>query len=739
MADPRHCVKSTARMTPRIFLMYNARMAVQLRTSDKPGIAITKEIDAVPRSQRADLLWLCAGTLVVTLVMFLFGLWGSGGRLAPPLDDTFIHMQYARQLAAGHPFEYNTGDPPSSGDSAFIYPFMLAPAYLLGLDGMRPLLYADLLNLVAHLSAVVMLYKLGFLLGGRPVALLAAWFLLLDGGLNWAFVTGMETGIYTAALVAFFYYWARDVQRARYAGVALAGVLTALLRPEGHILISIACVLTMLYLWREGRLSIASLLLLLPVLAGLLPYLVNLLLTGSWQFNTAASKSIWYVPHSPLHEKLSITAGYFISALKNIYLGLEVGRSSFPLLGAPLAVIGAGAALAGSRLTPYRALHILMLTTLLGGIGLALLLPPLHFYRYNLPYNPFVWLYLAFALSWLVSHFTSTRHPSPINHQPSTQHWIAGAAVTLLILPQFVGYFFAFGDSTRDIRYQQMEFSEWLKQNTPPDARIGVNDTGAHKYLSDRYTIDLIGLTDNHLRGAYFGGWGAIYDRLVQLPEERRPTHFLIHPNVFLNGIEESAAQSFLTPIYSIRIRNPIITAGDTEVLYKVNWEYALVDPTKTYVSKEGATPLDTLNVGDPDDEERHGYGIEGRQPSLPDPKSFVTTSNYEEHDFSLTESGRRHSGWEEFTVKSEPGKPLTIVSRTRLAQDASQRVLVYANGRQVTVWEAQNEQGGRWQEYQYTVPSEFITGDKTTIRLDATFDPGGPGFLSYRYWFYAP
>src|SRR5687768_1012599 len=97
-------------------------------------------------SQRADMLWLAAGMALVALATFLFGLWGAGGKLAPPLDDTFIHFQYARQLTAGHPFEYNTGDPPSSGASSFIYPFLLAPAYLLGLDGQKPLLYADALN-----------------------------------------------------------------------------------------------------------------------------------------------------------------------------------------------------------------------------------------------------------------------------------------------------------------------------------------------------------------------------------------------------------------------------------------------------------------------------------------------------------------------------------------------------------------------------------------------------------------
>ena len=184
---------------------------------------------------------------------------------------------------------------------------------------------------------------------------------------------------------------------------------------------------------------------------------------------------------------------------------------------------------------------------------------------------------------------------------------------------------------------------------------------------------------------------------------------------------------------------NPIVTAGDTEVLYAVDWGYALLDPTKTYALHEGREPLDTLNIGNLEDERAHAYKPVGRQPSIAEPKSIVTTAGYEGEDFALSDRGRRHSGWEEFAVRSVPGQPLTIVSRSRLRPDGEQRLMVWANGRQVGLWEAHNEVGGSWQEYEYTIPAEFIAGERTTLRIDATFDPGGPGFASYRYWVYAP
>lgn len=699
-------------------------------------------------SQRYDMLWLALGTVLVTVLAFVFRQWGADGRLAPPLDDTFIHFQYARQMAAGHPFEYNTGDPPSSGASSFIYPFLLAPAFLLGLDGQKPLLFADLLNFLSHLGSVLLLYGLALRLGGRPLALFASILLLLNGRLNYIFLSGMETGLFIFSLVAFFWLLSRDLDVGRFIWLAVVGSFAALLRPEGHIIMSVLCVLTLVLVWRRaGRLQSQHLWLLVPVLAGLIPYLANLLMTGQLQFNTAASKSIWYLPYAPFYENLSHTVGWAITEVKNTYLGLEIGRSPFPLLALPVAVLGAGVALSGVR---YRFLHAALVLTFLLGTALALMLPPIHFNRYHMPYDFIFLLYMAIGVVALVrlallavglarTEVRDVGETVVLPRHSSRPMWWAGTAVAVMLLPQFVSYFFALGDSARDIYHQQMTFSEWVKQYTPPDARIGVNDTGAHKYISDRYVIDLIGLTNNRLQGAYFGGWGTIYDRLAAMPEQERPTHLLIHPNVFLNGVDESVAGNLITPMYSIGVQNPIITAGSVETLYRVNWEYALLGESQTYVLQRDKQPLDMLNVGDVADEKRHGYDISARQSTFSAPKSIVTTAFYEGNEFALSESGRRHSGWEEFAVQSVPGQPLILVSRTRLRPEGEQTVVVSANGRQVGVWKTTNEVGGGWQEYEYAIPAEFVAGDSTVIRLDATADPGGPGFASYRYWVYGP
>src|SRR5260221_10176726 len=61
------------------------------------------------------------------------GVLAKCGHPAVPLDDAFIHFQYAKRLAGGHFFSYSPGDGYSSGATSLLWPMLLAPFYLAGL------------------------------------------------------------------------------------------------------------------------------------------------------------------------------------------------------------------------------------------------------------------------------------------------------------------------------------------------------------------------------------------------------------------------------------------------------------------------------------------------------------------------------------------------------------------------------------------------------------------------------
>src|SRR5689334_8068147 len=57
----------------------------------------------------------------------------EAGGPAAPLDDTFIHLQFARGFARGRFFEYVAGEGFSSGATSLLWPLLLAPFHALGL------------------------------------------------------------------------------------------------------------------------------------------------------------------------------------------------------------------------------------------------------------------------------------------------------------------------------------------------------------------------------------------------------------------------------------------------------------------------------------------------------------------------------------------------------------------------------------------------------------------------------
>ena len=70
----------------------------------------------------------------------------SGLAISAPLDDTFIHLQYGRQIGEGEWFRYNDGDPVSTGASSFLYVLLLGGAHFMGVSGGNLLGFAIILE-----------------------------------------------------------------------------------------------------------------------------------------------------------------------------------------------------------------------------------------------------------------------------------------------------------------------------------------------------------------------------------------------------------------------------------------------------------------------------------------------------------------------------------------------------------------------------------------------------------------
>jgi hypothetical protein len=119
------------------------------------------------------------------------------GKWSAPLDDVFIHFDYARATARGYPFQWTEGNGFSSGNTSVTYPFILALGYWAFARGMDLLVWAAV---VACVSTLVFLWTSGELFEplGRWAKYLAPPFVLALGALDWTLFSGMENAFHLA-------------------------------------------------------------------------------------------------------------------------------------------------------------------------------------------------------------------------------------------------------------------------------------------------------------------------------------------------------------------------------------------------------------------------------------------------------------------------------------------------------------------------------------------------------------
>lgn len=404
------------------------------------------------------LLTLCAAALLAAFAAaqrrYTGGVWGA------PLDDAWIHFQFARNLARGDGFSYNPGEP-TPGSTAPLWTLLLAiPALIVPDQLLLPGLALSALGLLACLWLT---YGLTFdLTASRAAALTAGLATLAVGRLVWAGWSAMETTLF-AALTAGVIWGYRRAGLVWW--VALTAGLAAQLRPEGHALFALLGVLWLFAQRPRGRAAWR------PAIGAVIVYTLTALpyvlfclaVTGRPLPNTFYAKSSADVLFS--WRALRETAQLHWADNPVAFLLLPLGI--WPL---------------------WRHNRLLLLWL----IGLPLLVALLvdfvwHHGRYSLPIAPLVGATAVVGWHWAVG-----RIPRPAVRQAL---WLGGAALILWGGARQLPFWAEMlGRNTAEINDIDVALGRWLAEHTAPDALIAVDDIGAIAYLSERRIFDLNGL-----------------------------------------------------------------------------------------------------------------------------------------------------------------------------------------------------------------------------------------------------
>jgi len=296
-------------------------------------------------------LALCVGVIQFSAYYFLSATVRADGLLAVAQPDAALYLQAARRIAEGGAFTYSAGGPIQTGTTSVLYPFILSLPSWLGLSCGALVTVGFLLNAACYLVFLfswLKICELRFFQNPRTrwspsrqdrrkssfltrlgqsrlrgtVPMLA---LVLFGQFAFVAFAQSDMGLWMALSSIFALGLAKD--KVSIWGAAL--VVAPWVRPEGMVCVmAVALVAAVVRPYRKvallGLLSVAAV------------FLLNDLLTGTWQFSSVQGKGHFAIEpffcavRSSFHDAMTM--------LRQLFLGFSSGSFRemmfFPVLGA---------------------------------------------------------------------------------------------------------------------------------------------------------------------------------------------------------------------------------------------------------------------------------------------------------------------------------------------------------------------------------------------------------------------
>lgn len=659
--------------------------------------------------------------LLVALATALVAYKTIGGvldRLGHPgaaLDDSYIHFQYARAIAEGHPLRYQAGQTVSTGATSVLWPLLLAPFYAVGFRDVFLMWPAWALSFVALGVLAWDAAKLTQPLAGPRSAVISAALVLSFGGHVWCAGSGMEV-IPFAALslrtVRRASEWCEgDRARRRLVELLVCANAVALMRPEGMTFTLLAAgtiaacpavTTDASSLARTGRRFLG----LLAPLAPLAAVATLRAISGSALTNTAVAKLLvtnpYYRGHALLDAIRSNIATFFGTLLNG-----EIWSAEFlPSGGAWIAVLGlvSIAVLAVRRGKVARGAFILV-------FALAMLVPCF--------YVTFLWNRLRylwpFASGWLIglsclAHAVGEILGRFVPRGRMAQTLVGGAFVGLLVdkVPWVME---DVAQSASGIDRQQVAAGRWANEKLPREARIGINDAGAIAYFGNRKTFDIVGLTTSGEARYWIAGAASRFEHYEKMPRWELPTHFIVYPEWIGTDVLLGKALAEFT------VEDSTILGGRTKRAYLADW--SMLGSGELPFSDPNGAIRGQLDVADLESERDHRYQLGDAREG----QEAIQTGNTGER--WIADGGRTQRTVESFVANLAPHQRQHLLARVEISS-GSHAHLQMAGVPETDVLIP----GGEWTEVSFPIPPEK-TEESTAIRI--VFDDP---VTVYHYWF---
>lgn len=660
----------------------------------------------------------------ITILYLISTFYYTGGHFFLPVDDSFRYFHYANQLSQGHPFQYNSGEAPTTGARSLLYTIILAPVCFIGLSGDGLIYYSFLLGILFLFLSSWMIFRIGKLVFDQSLGIIASLLFLLNGPITWGYLSGTEIGLFSTIILATLYFFGQE-QESGYKKTIIFGSLLAIAHPEGIIL---SFLLVLILLLNKGKLK--NIQLFIPAFVGIGYIFLNLALTGSIFSTFVQAKSPLFSPNMPLLEILARSIKFYAYLLKEIFGGfngtytemIDSNAGQTATYFAPFAflffLIGALPLAVKEIYSKKLGFNLLIISWFFIGIVLVAITFPTD-YSWNMHIIPY---YPLFLIAVVIGIYHFSQIITKMITTMSLKETFYGISAFFILFSLFSTAFFvvAYGKYCKDNYYQKMGLVKWVKENIPQNITIAMSGINILRYYENRNLIDLSGVGTKGLAKAYQNGVGSIFEWL----EEKK-----LHPNcLILDKLDFTRSGLLKEQLHSAKVVG--VRAIEPINVYQTDWSLAN-SGNEPITSLNGYKLMDKVDIANLDSESEHNYRFWEAEPGL-----NITTYVYElfcvDSPRKLIDGGRILSGGEDMVIKTKPNHEMKIVMRTT----GPLKLNVTINGKYRKIWIDERNQGNLWIESSLTIPGQWITSTKTKIHIEIK-DKQQDTYSTAYYWFF--
>jgi len=667
-------------------------------------------------------LWIVPGLLV--LLSLVLALSETGWQVCPPIDDTLIYCQYAREMASGNVMAYGPGEAKTTGATSLLYLLSIVPVYLVGFDGDAAVFVIQLIGALLLSLTVWTVVRVSELLGGWRCGLASGGLCCGCGHLVWHGASGMDTvGFALVQMLAVFTLLRAEKGGSWRSACAFLFIACAY-RPEG-IGLGLAALVWWFFRLR-GRVGFRYPL--CGVIGALAPLIVAFVATGAFVGQSVAAKSMFassrygfvtWLGHVCLELAWVVRVFLAGSGLSWQWPLSAYARTTAALSLPPGALVLCVVCIFVLFKTEddTRGSELLVLWPVVGVCGIAAMLKTsLHWNRYLVAYLPAYIVLVGCGLAYLASLLDAAL-------QRSRSLYILLALCLALQAPSLGVFVSSVAVNSREIAFQHKRAARWIS-SLPKGTCLCSHDAGALRYFDDNRDVhgfvDVVGLTHPRTGRWFREGEGALWRRLLTL--NPRPILFLAYPQTHnFDGLGlATAIERF--PVLGASITNP--GRDSPLVAYRLRWDL-WGERTRPWLQRRGWDVMDRVVVGDLASESFHDYWCIPPQSE----RSGVFITCDKSRRGVWWETGRSASS-DGFSICVRQWRPVELIVRLQGGLD----VEVVCNGASIGLWGVEDPGDGRMHESSYVIAAERVDTSKLNIELRG-LEPPPQCHLPVRYW----